>query len=435
MVLTKKKNISRKQNLKSRKQISKSRKNGLKSKKNMRGGGLKDKFKGVFGSSPKKVNMSQRPLPPTPKEGVNKRQIIKQGEKEKVGVGVGVGVEQQKLVVEQPLKTSGEQGIKLEEYITQKKPNVSTSNNSHKNLITSFLAEKGSEGKSRFERINTLKLSEASKIANPIQRQKEIDNLFRGKFAKNIKNHLVTTLSSDKGKDFIKHIEDYKKSLEENKTPHADLTVNGNGTVKIVSNVEKRNEKQEQKNIISSIEKKQNEIKRFQYGQNNTVLTKLNRTTPLQISNSSNSIEVFNKLNRTTPLQKLIQNKLADAKQSNLNLMKITNISKLTPQEIKSKISEYEGLLDKHSSVLTRNNKQVIQTKIDNLNKYNKANKGNIVYLESQTTNPDTKLNIKVKDLYSTIKVKPKNSAQASPSPAPKLYYPFAISNNNSNNH
>jgi len=73
MILTKKKNISRKQNLKSRKQISKSRKNGLKSKKNMRGGGkfgkIKSKIKDFFGSSPKKVNMSQRPLPPIPKEG------------------------------------------------------------------------------------------------------------------------------------------------------------------------------------------------------------------------------------------------------------------------------------------------------------------------------------------------------------------------------
>lgn len=76
MILTKKKNDSRKQNLKSIKHISKSRKNGLKSKKNMRGGGkignkfkgfgeaVRSKVKGVFGSKSRKY-------PVTPQNGTS----------------------------------------------------------------------------------------------------------------------------------------------------------------------------------------------------------------------------------------------------------------------------------------------------------------------------------------------------------------------------
>ena len=76
MVLTKKKNMSRKQNLKSRKHISKSRKNGLKSKKNMRGSGkFGNKFKGIFGSSSSPL---KRTGAMTPTEASKKRQIINQ---------------------------------------------------------------------------------------------------------------------------------------------------------------------------------------------------------------------------------------------------------------------------------------------------------------------------------------------------------------------
>jgi hypothetical protein len=331
----------------------------------MRGGGKFgkkfEKIKGFFGSSSSPL---KRQGAMTPTQAKNARQIINQSVQQKATGQQTVEpqkVEPQKV---EPLhKTSGVEADKLLKYINNtksKSPNLSTSNNSHKNLLTSFLAEK-----SRFGRINTSKLSEASKIVNRNQRQTAINNLLKGKFDAKIKQHLVTTFSSDEGKNFIKHIEEYKKSLEENQTPHANLV--NNGTLKIVSNVEKRNKEKEQNQIISNIKNKQSEINSFKYDKNNTGFSKLISPTS-QTSIPSNNKEVFNKLTlKKTPLQQLIETKLILSKNENLNKMKSTNISKLESNEIQRKKSEYEGFLDKHSSVLTKNDKNAIISQISKM--------------------------------------------------------------------